>query len=94
MEIAEKKETETVVHIIAGQDAQKCYNDVEEFCKTKLPENITKQWNTNAIMVGAHQFGSGMQGQVQMILTCIIFWKCSKEQAVSFRNQQKLMLQK
>ena len=81
------KNTETVAHVISDQDPQKCWDKVEEFKKSKSPEDLELHWNTTPIIINQH-------GQSIIIPTCLIFWKCTPEQKLSFRTQQSLLLKK
>lgn len=79
------KKTETVAHVISDQDPQKCWNKYNEFIKSKDKQDLEIHWNTTPIVINQH-------GQSIIIPTCLIFWKCTPEQAKSFRNQQMLLL--
>lgn len=91
----EEKKTEVVSTIITSQDPQDCYNKVSEFSKSKVQDDLTFTWNTTPLLIpqSSSVIGGMMQSQTIIVTTCLIFWRCTPEQAVSFRNQQRLQIQ-
>lgn len=85
---------ETIAVIIADQDPQRCLENVNDFCKSKDPDRIRKYWSVNVLPVGANKLASGFGLQTMPIAACLIHWDATKEQADSFKMQQKLLLNK
>lgn len=85
---------ETIALIISHQDPQKCSDLVDEFCKSKDPERISKTWNVSVIPVGASQIQGGYNMNTMPVITCLIHWKATAEQAKSFKVQQSLQINK
>lgn len=80
----------TLATVIADSNPQAVINKVGDFILDK--KEVQTIYNTSAVMVGAQQFGGGVQAQMQVITTCLIIWRATLEEKNNFEAGQKLKL--
>lgn len=78
------EKTELVTHLIMNPDPEKFSESIQKFCADKEQEDISVHISSTTLPVN-------QMGQFMVIPSCVINWKCSKEQAVSYKTSLKIM---
>lgn len=77
------EKTELITHIVMNPDPDKFSEGITTFLAGKEKEDVTIDISSTTLPVN-------QMGQFMVIPSAVITWKCSKEQAVSYKTQQKL----
>jgi hypothetical protein len=81
------EKTEIVTHLAMHPDPEQFSNIVAKFCHGKDKQDLDITYSSTTIPVN-------QAGGFTVIPSCIILWKCTKEQKQSYLTQLKLMLHK